>query len=83
MGIAIAEAVNCALSSLVSALARAETRLGANKCLHKWSSLPPSPFKLRPSRTFAFNRRARRIEVAGVSLVSFLLVWESGELYAS
>lgn len=35
MGIAIAEAVNCALSSLVSALARAETRLGANKCLHK------------------------------------------------
>lgn len=42
MGIAIAEAVNCALSSLVSALARAETRLnGANKCLHKWSSLSP------------------------------------------
>lgn len=36
MGIAIAEAVNCALSSLVSALARAEARLnGANKCLHK------------------------------------------------
>lgn len=83
MGIAIAAAVNCALSSPVSALARAHPPRGNAQTSVSISDHRP-PFKLRPSRSFAFNRRARRIEVAGVSLVSFLLfVWESGELCAS